>query len=433
MFIVYSASLLPSFSKKIKNKFIMIEFDALILKVASRCNLNCSYCFMYNLGDTTYKGQPKFMSYDLIDNILEKTKKYIKTYKKKEFSFIFHGGEPLLIEKEFYKTFVAKANTIQKELGDVEFRYDIQTNGVLIDEDWCKLFRELEIYPSTSVDGTKKAHDMYRVDHKGVGSYEKVYKAVKLLKKEVGFATVVCVVNTNESPKSVYESFKKMEVNSVNYLMPDYTHDNYPFNKDGKETPVADWLIQLFDIWIKDDDKYQIPMFLGLINNLLGITKSADNESKVLVIETNGEIEAIDSLKACGHGFTKSGMNIATHHFSDIIKSPLGKLYYKDSTTKLCAKCIECPIKSICKGGRLVHRFKKENGFNNVSVYCYDLVKLIAHIQNRLIILFPDLYAEESIDEMKSQGIVDYLNTITKKTHNSKFASELESFKIKVS
>ena len=66
-----------------------MKFDALILKVASRCNLNCSYCFMYNLGDTTYKQQPKFMSYQLVDKILDKTKQYILRYEKKEFSFIF--------------------------------------------------------------------------------------------------------------------------------------------------------------------------------------------------------------------------------------------------------------------------------------------------------------------------------------------------------
>jgi len=205
-----------------------MQFDALILKVASRCNLNCSYCFMYNLGDTTYKGQPKFMSYDMIDSILEKTKKYILKHNKKEFSFIFHGGEPLLIEKDFYRTFVAKANDILKGLPDVIFKYDIQTNGVLIDKEWCALFKELRIYPSTSVDGTKDAHDMFRVDHKGNGSYDSVFNAVTLLKDQIGYADTVCVINTKEAPKAIYDSFKKMRVNSVNFLIPDYTHDNFP-------------------------------------------------------------------------------------------------------------------------------------------------------------------------------------------------------------
>ncbi|WP_378174293.1 radical SAM protein [Aquimarina sp. SS2-1] len=400
-----------------------MQFDALILKVASRCNLNCSYCFMYNLGDTTYKGQPKFMSYDMIDSILDKTKRYITAYNKTEFSFIFHGGEPLLIEKDFYRTFVKKANRIKEELPGVLFKYDVQTNGVLIDKEWSLLFRELQIYPSISVDGTKKAHDMFRVDHKGNGSYDRVCSAVKLLNDHIGYADTVCVINIEEEPKAIYDSFKMMKVNSVNFLIPDYTHDNFPFDKE--ETAMADWLMQLFDIWMQDTERYKIPMFIGLINRLLGVGKNSNNESTVLVIETNGEIEAIDSLKACGHGFTKSGMNVLFNDFSDIKKSPLGKLYFEDSTIKLHNKCLHCPIRDICQGGRLVHRFKKENGFNNPSVYCKDLIKLISHIQNTLMNIFPETYSNENVTPMNSSDIVEFINDL--KTE-APFSNELEYF-----
>ncbi|MBW1298056.1 radical SAM protein [Aquimarina litoralis] len=401
-----------------------MKFDALILKVASRCNLNCSYCFMYNLGDTTYKEQPKFMSYQLIDQILEKTKNYILTYNKKEFSFIFHGGEPLLIDKEFYRKFVYKANKMRLQLSNVTFKYDVQTNGVLINEEWCSLFRELNIYPSISVDGTKKAHDMFRVDHKGKGSYDKVFKSVQILKKEIGYADTVCVINIEENPEKTYLSFKNMNVNSVNFLIPDFTHDTFPF--DTSKTSMADWLIQLFDLWIDDIERYQIPMFAGIVNRILGVADQANNESTVLVIETNGEIEAIDSLKACGHGFTKTGMNINTHNFSDIKNSPLGKLYFEDSTTKLNVKCLNCPIKEVCQGGRLVHRFKKENGFNNVSVYCKDLIKLTAHIQNKLMNIFPELYSNEGIDKMNSEEIFNFIQT--QDFVSSKYKEDLEYF-----
>ncbi|WP_108804308.1 radical SAM protein [Aquimarina sp. Aq107] len=404
-----------------------MQFDALILKVASRCNLNCSYCFMYNLGDTTYKGQPKFMSYEIIDSILEKTRRYIQKYNKKEFSFIFHGGEPLLIDKEFYRTFVAKANNINKLLPNVIFKYDIQTNGVLIDEDWCTLFRELNIYPSTSVDGTKEAHDMFRVDHRGNGSYDQVCRGVKLLKEQIGYADTVCVVNIKEDADTMYKSFKKMNANSVNFLIPDYTHDNFPFDKN--KTEMADWLIKLFDVWIQDSERYKIPIFIGLVNRLLGVTEQTNNESAVLVIETNGEIEAIDSLKACGHGFTKSGINVLHNDFSDIKKSPLGKLYFEESTTKLCGQCLSCPIKEVCQGGRLVHRYKKENGFNNTSVYCNDLIKLIAHIQNTLMTIFPKLYSQKNIDCIKSEEIIQYLSKERRNSStNSMFSIELEYF-----
>ncbi|QKX07354.1 radical SAM protein [Aquimarina sp. TRL1] len=405
-----------------------MEFDALVVKVASRCNLNCSYCFMYNMGDTTYKKQPKYMDADCVDAILEKTIAYLKKYPRKKFTFIFHGGEPLLIDKAFYREFVYKAEKAREQLLTTSFEYDMQTNGVLIDKEWCSLFKELAIFPSISVDGTEKAHDMYRVDHKGRGSYQAVRKGVQLLKRETGLATIACVINTEEDPIVIYNSFKEMGAHSVNYLIPDYTYDNVPFDPNTDETSMADWLIQLFDHWIADPDKYIIPIFKGLINSLLGITDHEHNESKVLVIETNGEIEAIDSLKACGQGFTKSKMKIQTHSFTDILTSPLGRLYFENSTHMLCSQCKACPILEICKGGRLVHRFKKENGFNNPSIYCRNLIQLIAHVQHRLMDIFPSIYEDSNISMIDTSEIIEYLHTVDLTTEINEHTKELISF-----
>lgn len=380
---------------------------------------------MYNLGDTTYKKQPKFMSAEIVNHVIEKTKNYIQKYNKKEFSFIFHGGEPLLASKQFFIDFVTKVNELKKELPDVSFFFDVQTNGVLLDKKWIALFKSLEIAPSISVDGTKKAHDMFRVDHKGNGSYDKVFKSAQLLRKEMDYADIACVINTNESPEEIYTSFKKMNASYVNFLIPDYTHDNFPFDKN--KTTMADWLIALFDIWIRDANRFKIPLFLGLLNSLMRITEDAKNESTVLVIETNGEIEAIDSLKACGHGFTKTGLNITSNNLEDIQNTSLGNLYFNDLNSKLCNQCLQCPLNEICKGGRLVHRHRKSNGFNNPSVYCNDLIKLIAHVQKFFISCYPELHEKENIEAINPKEIIEYLSKIPEE-NESPFKKELQSF-----
>ena len=157
------------------------------------------------------------------------------------------------------------------------------------------------------------------------------------------------------------------------------------------------------------------------------INESSTNESTVLVIETNGEIEAIDSLKACGHGFTKTGFNIKENTFQDMEETSLGKLYFNNFTSKLCKQCQECPIQEVCKGGRLVHRYSKEKGFNNPSVYCKDLIKLIAHIQKFFISCFPDLHEKENIKEINPTDIINYLSSTNFDT-NFYHKKELESF-----
>jgi uncharacterized protein len=90
---------------------------------------------------------------------------------------------------------------------------------------------------------------------------------------------------------------------------------------------------------------------------------------------------------------------------------------------------MECPIVSICKGGRLVHRFSKENGFNNVSVYCEDIIMLVSHIQNAMMKLIPSMY-DESISKMDALEIIEYLNTLDMSTMEETYKKDLEFFSV---
>ena len=123
-------------------------------------------------------------------------------------------------------------------------------------------------------------------------------------------------------------------------------------------------------------------------------------ENEILVIETNGGIEAVDVLKICGDGFTKTDANVSTHSFDDATQTPLAKIY-RYSGSMLPKKCLACPISETCGGGYIPHRYSAANGFNNPSVYCNDLMKLITHIQNRVIENLP----EEIVKEAGAQKI----------------------------
>jgi uncharacterized protein len=383
---------------------------------------------MYNLGDETYKLQPKFMKEETVDNIFLKVKNHLRKYDGKRFKFLFHGGEPLLVKQSFFVSFCEKAGVLQKELPDVKFDFVVQTNGVLIDKSWCDLFNKYNINVSISIDGAKEAHDMYRKDHAGKGSYDEVMKGALMVKKELGYLNLVSVINVNESPKENYEAFQKIDSTAINYLLTDYTHDNYPY--DNNQTPTADWLIELFDLWVNDTKKRFVPFFVGMMKKLLGISNSEHNEVTLLVLETNGEMEVIDSLKSCGNAFTKNHLNIKDNELLDIMNTKLGDLYFKESTKKLCAKCEQCPIKDVCKGGRLVHRYSSKNGFNNPSVYCKDLVKIISHIQRYLVNQHSEVYKQEGISKMNSKEIIDYLDNLDiSKAPLANQYEELEEFK----
>lgn len=373
-----------------------LKCRSLVLKVASRCNLNCTYCYMYNMGDRTYKNQPKTMPDEVVNALLEKTFLHCRLHSIKEFLFGFHGGEPLLAGFDFYKKFVTKAKQVM--LPDVIPYFSIQTNGTLLTDEWCELFGRLNIQVGISLDGQQEENDRFRIDHAGKGSYTRIVEGLKTTQRSLHLKSVpaiLSVLNVNADPVATYEHLKSLHVRSIDFLLPDSTYDQPPPAPELEhETPYADWLIQIFDRWIEepDSERINISMLEGLITSILGGDTGSEimggGNNELLVIETDGSIEAVDVLKICGDGFTRQRMNVRTHDFEEALQNELAALY-NSSHQKLCKQCMTCPVKEICGGGFLPHRYSHKNGFNNPSVYCKDLLKLITHVQNKVLQQMP--------------------------------------------
>nr|WP_276901760.1 radical SAM protein [Pedobacter kyonggii] len=373
----------------------------LVVKIASRCNLNCSYCYMYNMGDNTYKNQPKFMSKEVITALLNEVKNHCDEHELDEFTFVFHGGEPLLASPKLYDFFVTSVAEILPPAIKVNFK--LQTNGILITKAWCELFEKLNIGIGISLDGDKKENDRYRLDHKGNGSFDAVMKgyqtAQTYLKNKPG---IVTFINTGTDPLTTYDFLKSIGIGYVDFILPDATHNTPRWDSMFEsQTPYADWLIKIFDLWFfEKGQKPKIRFFETIMMLILGRGTEEGNDAlgvgnhQVLVIETDGGIEPIDSLKVCGNGFTKINANILTSSISEAFDKELAQLCNL-SHKLLCKQCINCPVKNICGGGYLAHRFSNEMGFNNPSIYCNDLMKLITHIQNVVFNEIPAQLLEE--------------------------------------
>lgn len=346
---------------------------------------------MYNLDDSSYIGQPSLMSYDIADAILKKAYRNCVDNNVKEFLFAFHGGEPLMHQKDFLEYFVVSAKGLFPE--SIKLYFAMQSNGTLITKEIASICNELKIQIGISLDGVKEINDLNRLYKNGESTFTDVLKGIEnsLLfpfhKTTLGLLTVI---NLDSNPIELYNLFKELRIPHFDLLFPYFTHDTYPYLEklsNTKYTPYADWLIKLFDIWFDDNNKPDIIMFSGFIRCLLGDEYPNDFfgcfKNGLLVIETNGEIEPIDYLKACGEEFTKTGLNVIDNNLSEAYNSKLINLYY-NSHQILCTICKKCPINSICGGANLTSRYSKNQGFNNTSIYCKDVIKLISHIQNRV-------------------------------------------------
>jgi len=362
---------------------------------------------MYNLGDDTYKMQPKIMNETIVEKILIETKKYLHENNLKKFQFIFHGGEPLLAPLSWYEKFISKTKEI---LINYEIFFSLQTNGILYDESFGRGLKKLNIGVGFSWDGPKTTHDKFRLYHNNKGSYEDVVKGMRTHKLINGNLAGLSVINAEITASDYYKNIKNLEISDVALLLPHLHHsmkDDFKlFKYSEHEITFGKWLVELFDIWWYDIDplKPNISFFNEFIFNILGeklTTESfGEGESTVLVIETNGDIETTAALKSCGNGFTKENNNIINTSIEESLNSELIKLCVQ-SHQNLCGICESCEIKTLCGGGRINQRYSDSNKFDNPSIYCKDIKLIVSHIQNKML----DEFSEDELEHLNLKKI----------------------------
>jgi uncharacterized protein len=392
---------------------------------------------MYNMGDGSYLQQPKFMSEAVTDALMQRIREHCLTHDIRQFVLVLHGGEPLLAGPDFFRYFVTTARAVLEP--DVTPIFSVQTNGILLDEQWCETLGELQVHIGVSMDGDQSAHDMNRVDHQGKGTYERVLAGLRKAQQSPHLRSkpgILSVMNVFSDPDAWFDHVLSLNVRECDVLIPEATYDHPPsgYALLESETPYADWLIRLFDRWLAygDAEGVHIRLFSYLINQMLGREQSLDvmgnKNNEVLVIETDGGIEAVDVLKACGEGFTKAGANVLTHSFDEALQTPLARMYHL-SHALLPRKCTVCPLREVCGGGYIPHRFSRAAGFNNPSIYCKDLIKLITHVQQATLGTLPAEVLEElGIELLDATAVERLIGEGLQETGEPDYAATLEKF-----
>jgi uncharacterized protein len=360
---------------------------AVILKIAAPCNLNCSYCYVYNHEDKSYRTRPIFISEAVSERVWEVISDYCDRRSQHTMGITFHGGEPTLIGAKRLDLLARRAKDV---LGPRLRGLSIQTNATLIDQDWIDVFQKNDVKVGVSLDGPREVNDMFRVDHSGRSSYDKVIAGLSCLQKNNLDPSILCVVNPTLSGADTFRYFLSLGIRRMNFLLPDATHDSKRrlYGHLGA-TPVADYLIPAFDAWFDlDDPDVKISLFTDFLRMMMGGESETDAFSNPLmsyvVIETDGSIEALDALRVCEENIASSGLNVVTHGLDDLhLGRPLLPQAIHEGFA-LAGVCQRCSERDLCGGGYLPHRYARTNGFDNPSVWCLDILKLLGHIRGRL-------------------------------------------------
>lgn len=365
------------------------HFSLFLFKIASRCNLACDYCYVYFHGDQRWRKQPKFFSLELAHTLGRRLAEHAQAHGLATVDVVLHGGEPFLLG---IPQLEAVINAIKQSAGSLQLKFSAQTNATLLTSvvlDWC-LKNQLRL--SVSIDGPRAAQERHRRDHAGKSAFDATERGMKLLSSEQYqklFAGILCVVDLRNDPVEVYEYLKQFSPPILDFLLPLGNHDNLPYQKGNfEDSPYADWLLQIFEKWYQESPQtIIIRKFRELIGLTLGICCGSEElgglANDFIVIETNGDIEATDSLKTTFSGATDLGLNIADHSFDEVLQAKKFTNLLQ-SATEYSKECMTCPIFFKCGAGHLPTRYSKENGFANPSVYCSDIKKLFDVIQSRL-------------------------------------------------
>ena len=213
---------------------------------------------------------------------------------------IFHGGEPLLIGVDAFESVSKRAQDV---LGTYLHSLCIQTNAMLVDDAWIRVFGTYHVDVGVSMDGPAAMHDVFRVDHKGQGSHAVTLRGFRTL-RDTGFdPAVLCVIDPVRSGLAAYKFFLDIGARRIDFLFPDCTHDTiaqrYPLDRP---TPVADFLVPVFDAWFEEDDPtIRVEIFAQILALLCGSSRVFDPFGTTplghIAVETDGAIHSLDVLR----------------------------------------------------------------------------------------------------------------------------------------
>lgn len=368
---------------------MLASIDTVLLKTSSRCNLDCSYCYIYHMNDDGWMAQRKRMSPAVIDAVIEQLGQ-LSREQRSPFSVVLHGGEPLLLGRESVTRLV---RGLGRSLA-VGCSIHIQTNGVLLDDGYIDLFAEHEVGVSISFDGLPETHDRWRKDRRGNGSHADASRAIARLRGHPKgadlFTGVLAVIDPTTSPREVYDALKATGAPGFDLLYRDGNHSRLPFGKASHaSTEFGTWMCGLLDVYVRDPAPPRIRVLDDMMRLILGGCGRKEgvglNEYGIVVIETDGSISKNDTLKVAHRAADRFGRT------ASVLGGGLRALLasddfdaYQSSQRPTSPLCAACPDLTVCGGGMTAHRWSEDNGFDNPTVFCEDQRLLIAEMRRLL-------------------------------------------------
>jgi uncharacterized protein len=367
-------------------------FTTLVLKVTAWCNLNCTYCYMFNQADTTYARVPRELSSATSLTVLDRVRAHYLAHDLREFTIVLHGGEPTLWPDASLEVFLERVEALR--LAGLNLRVELQTNALHVRPSTVRILRHYRVRVGVSVDGPKAVNDAHRVNHAGRGSYEQVMSTVDRLVRAGGPDLIrgfLCVADPDCDPTAFLAWADQLPIRRLDVLWPiEYSYDRPPWPAHGlaayRQRPrYGEWFAELFRLWWKrDDPTLHIRLFEQCILWYLGGRQHADmivnDHVDMLVINTDGGYEYPDYFRAYADGASRTAFNVLEHSIGDLHEDD-GFRYCLTLGESLPPECADCDVVGLCGGGFLPGRMESATELpHRKSVLCFDQYRFFSEV-----------------------------------------------------
>ena len=356
----------------------------LIKPVSGNCNLCCRYCFYTDVAQLRKQQNKGAMSLQTLEKMI-----YNALSESTELCvFGFQGGEPTLAGLDFYRECIRLEQKYNKN--HVLIRHSLQTNGILLDDEWCAFLAENKFLTGLSIDGPKFPHDMLRVDRNEKGTHSRSLKAARLLVKHKAEFNILTVVTRQLAahPIKVYQYYKKMNFQYLQFIPCierfDEKDDTSVYSLDSKS--YGDFLCCLFDQWYEDylrGDYCSIRNFDNFIYILAGYPP--ENCASSGICSASPVVEADGSVYPCDFYAIDSYClgNIETLSFTEMLSGGISDVFVAPSRFRH-PKCSACSYYFICRGGCRREREPAVDGQVGLNKFCAAYMRFFQHAQPRM-------------------------------------------------
>ena len=351
--------------------------------IGSLCNLHCQYCYYLD----KHSLYPDEKSFRMPDDILEQyILQHIQTCPDPVIQFAWHGGEPTLLGLDYFQKIVQLQRKHQPS--DRRIVNGIQTNGTLMDEEWCRFLAAERFAVGISLDGPQELHDTYRLTGGGEPAFGRAMRGYEVLRKHGILCDILCVVHSRNvrQPTEVYHFFKSIQASYIGFLpLVEREPDMEGAVTSRSATPEAfgAFLCTVFDEWRSQDiGRVKVQIFEETAATALGqehtlcIFKRTCGD--VPVIEHNGD------FFSCDHFVDREHLlgNIRETSLLDLLESPVQRSFGQAKWDTLPRYCLECEVLSLCNGGCPKDRiFRTPDGEEGLNYLCAGYKRFFTHCQ----------------------------------------------------